>query len=86
MNNIEQIASEILSIDSDVSAVSIRLQRENGEIANTMNKAQSTFGDQQAGQQLVNTLYRILQNVNNADGSLNIVRQEMRDYIQMLQK
>ncbi len=86
MNSIEQITSELLTVDSDISNYSIRLLRESGELTNTMNKAQSAFGDQQAGQGLVNTLYRTLQNVVTAESSLHLVRQEIHDYIQNMQK
>ena len=86
MSNMEEIIDELLSIDSDISTLEIRLQRERGEITNTMNKAQSAFGDQQAGQGLVTTLYRTLQNIVVADSSLSIARQEIRDCIQNMKK
>ena len=86
MSNIDQISNELLSIDADISTHAVKLQREKGEIVNTMNKAQSAFGDQSAGQGLVSTLYRTLQNINNAESSLQMVRQEIREYIQNLHK
>lgn len=86
MSSIEQITSELLSIDSDISTYAVRLQRERGEITNTMNKAQSAFGDQQAGQGLVTTLYRTLQNIVTADSCLHLVRQEIHDCIHNMQK
>lgn len=86
MNNMEEIVNELLSIDSDISTHAVKLQRERGEITNTMNKAQSAFGDQQAGQGLVTTLYKTLQNIVVADSSLNLVRQEIRDCIHNMQK
>jgi len=86
MSSVEQITTELLSIDFDISTYEVRLQRERGEITNTMNKAQSTFGDQQAGQILVTTLYRTLQNIVTADSSLHLVRQEIHDCVQNMQK
>lgn len=86
MSSIEQIISELLSVDSDISTYAVKLQRECGEITNTMNKAQSAFGDQPAGQGLVTTLYRTLQSITTADSSLHLVRQEIRNCIQSLQK
>lgn len=86
MSSIEQITSELLSVDSDISTYAVRIQREGGEITNTMNKAQSVFGDQQAGQNLVASLYRTLQNIVIADSSLHLVRQEIHDCIQSMHK
>ncbi len=86
MSNIEQISNELFSIDSDISTYVARLQREQGEMVNTMNKAQSVFGDQQPGQGLVAILYKTLQNINNADSALQLVRQEIQECIQNLHK
>ena len=86
MNNIETIVNEMIVINSDLSTHTVRLQREQGEITNTMNKVQRTFGDQQSGQILVSTLYRTLQNVITAESSLNNLKQEINNYINNIQK
>ena len=86
MGNVEQIVNELLVVDSDISTYSIRLERERGEITNTMNKIQSSFGDQPAGQNIVTILYKSVQNIVNADSALYISRQEIKKYVQNLQK
>lgn len=86
MSNIDQIVNELLVVDSDISTCSVSLERERGEITNTINKVQSTFGDQHAGQYVVTTLYKTLQSIVNADSALYITRQEIKKYVQNLQK
>ena len=84
MNNFEELVNELQSIDSQLANHSVMIQREQSEITNTMNKAQGTFCG--AGQGLVTTLYRIMQNSIVADSSLNLVREEIRECIYNLQK
>lgn len=86
MSKIEEITNELMVVDSEISTIDVRIQREQGEIANTMNKAQSTFGDQQAGQQLVAMLQKTLQSMIYANGSLQSVKQKIHGYVQNIQK
>lgn len=86
MSSIEQISGEMQAVDAELSGYAARLQRENGEITSIMNKAQSAFGDQQAGRACVATLYRTLQNVAAADSFLHLVRQEIRGFVQNIRK
>ena len=86
MGQIEQIVNELLAVDSDLSAYTFRLERERGEIVNTINKAQSAFGNQHDALILVTTLYKTVQSIVNADTALYIARQEIKKYIQNLQK
>ena len=86
MGNVEQIVNELLVVDSDISACSVSLERERGEISNTMNKIQSSFGNQPAGQNVVTILYKSLQSLVNADSALYISRQEIKKYVQNIQK
>ena len=86
MNNVESIINELMVIDSELPTHYVRLQREQGEITNTMNKVQSAFSDQQAGQILVSTLYKTLQNVIAAESSLNNLKQEITKCINNLKK
>lgn len=86
MSSIDQIAGELLAIDSGISDCELILQRERGEIANTMAKAQDGFGDQQAGQRLVASLYKILQDIITADSSLHSARQGLHGCVQNIQK
>lgn len=86
MGQVEQIVNELLAVDSDISAYTVRLERERGELTNTINKAQSTFGNQQEAMILVTTLYKTVQSIVNADTALYLARQEIKKYIQNLQK
>ena len=86
MSSFQEIIGELMAVDAELSAYEASLQREQDEINNTMQKAQSTFGDQQAGQGLVNTLYKTLQNTVFAESALNMVRQSIRNRIVNMQK
>lgn len=86
MGQVEQIVNELLAVDSDISAYTVRLERERGEITNTINKAQSTFGNQQGGLILVTTLYKTVQSIVNADSALYLARKEIKKCVQNLQK
>lgn len=81
MSKVNQIVNELLVIDSDISAHTAKLERERNEITNTINKAQHTFGNQQAGTALVTALYKTVQRIVSADGDLYLVRQEIKKYI-----
>ena len=85
MSQIEQIVNELLVIDSDLSTYAVKLERERGELTNTINKAQSAFGRQQDGSLLVTTLYKTLHSIVNADSALYLARQEIKKYVQNLQ-
>lgn len=86
MSSIDQITDELKAVDSELTTYENNIQREQGELSNTMNKVQSAFGNQHAGQSIVSTLYKSLQNLIVADGSLNCVKQEINSYIQELEK
>lgn len=86
MISIEGIVNEIKLIEDDMAAYTVRLERERGEVTNTMNKAQEAFSDQQAGQQLISALYQVLQDLVDAGSILYLVRAELRDYIREIQK
>ena len=86
MNSIDNIVNELLVINSDISKYMTTLERERGEITGTIAKVQSTFGDHQAGQRLVLTLYKTLQTAVSADNSLYTVCQEICKCIQNLKK
>ena len=86
MSRIEQIINELLVVDSDLSTYTVRLERERGELTNTINKAQSAFGNQQDAMILVTTLYKTVQSIVHADTALHLSRQEIKKYIQNLQK
>lgn len=86
MSSIEEIANELLAIDSSIDYIESVFQRETSEINNTINKAQSTFSDQLPGQGIVNTMYKTIQNIIAADSSMHSLRLELRDYIQNIKK
>ena len=86
MGNVDQIVNELLVVNSDISTYSVRLERERGEITNTINKVHSAFGDQQAGVNIVMKLYKTLQRIVSAESALYLTRQEIKKYVQNLQK
>ena len=86
MSSIDQIIDELMAVDSELSTYMNHIQREQDELTNTMSKVQNTFGNQHAGQSIVSTLYKTLQNIVVADGSLNCVKQGINRYMQELQK
>ncbi len=86
MMNAEQIKNELLRIDSNVSTYATGLERECGEMTDTMNKTQSVFGDQQPGQELVSTLYRTMEKLITSEKTLQILRQEIHNCVLNVQK
>lgn len=86
MSKIEEITNELMIIDSEISSLDIRFQREQGEISDTMEKVQKTFGKQQTAHQLVAILQKTLQNLIFANGSLQGVKQKIHMYIQNIKK
>ena len=86
MNSVEQICGEIAVINAMVSHHSERLERERGELLNTMNKAQSAFASQEAGQDLVKTLLHVISSVVSADGALHQLKSDLSDFPRQMQK
>ena len=86
MGNVEDIIIKMKAIESDVSTNAVMLERERGEIINTMNKTQSVFSDQRPGQELVSTLYKILQNLATVDSEMYLVKNDIEEFIRSLQK
>ena len=86
MHNIEQIVSELLSIDAGLTNDTVRVQQERQDIIDAMNKVQSVFGDQQPGQLLVTTLYSTMQNMIATENSLYLVKQKIHECIENIKK
>ena len=86
MGQIEQIVNELLVVDSDLSSYTVKLERERGELTNTINKVQCTFGNQQEGVALVKALYKTVEIIVNAGTALYLARQEIKNYINNVQK
>jgi len=86
MINVEQISGELKVIDEAASKHSLRLESENGEILNTMGKAQETFGDQPSGQMLVTSLSYVINNIMKANSALYLLKSDIREFIQQIQK
>ena len=70
MNSIEQIVRQLTGIDS----------RSDGHISRmeNMDKIQSVFGNQPAGQELVKQLYGVINEVVMADSAMNELKSEIR--------
>ena len=62
------------------------LERERNYILETMEKVQSNFGDQKAGQQLVITLYNVINTLAEADSALYRLRSRIAPYISQTRK
>ena len=83
----------ILEFDEQLNALSERakesmdrLERERGYVIETMQKTQSSFGDQSAGQKLVAALYRVNNALTAADSALYAIRSRIGSYIQQTRK
>jgi len=86
MINFDQIRSELLLIDNYATRHTEHLDRERGYIIEAMNKAQETFGDQEAGQNLVITLSYVINNLVSADSAIYHLKSDIHEYIQQIQK
>ncbi len=86
MINIEEICSELQKTDTSISVVMQRIERQQSEISNTMNKAQSNFCSTQEGQQFVQELYASLNKMIEANGSLSSLRSKLTQAISNLKK
>ena len=86
MTGIDQIGVELTVIDADASRHSERLTRERGEIINTINKTQTTFGDQEPGQSLIITLSHVINNAVNAESAIDRLKSDIREYIRQIQR
>lgn len=86
MSKIEEITNELMVVDSEISTLDSRFQQEQGEISNTMEKAQKAFSEQQNAHQLVAILQKTLQSMIFANASLQGVKQTIRIYIQNIKK
>jgi hypothetical protein len=86
MISIEDINSELRSVDTQVSESSYGI-RHIGELAmQSLSRAQSEFSDQQAGRTLINALSLIQASCNDAANSVNQVSVESKSIISRLQQ
>lgn len=86
MSHIDQIVNDLIIADSELSLHTVRIEHESSEITNTINKAQSTFNNQQPGVALINSMYKTLQQIVKADSALSLARQEIKNYITSCKK
>lgn len=86
MLSIEEICRELQKIDRTCTDISGRLERERGEIINSMNKAQSTFGGTQEGQGVVLRFSDALNKIVYADDSLYSLRSSIQQLINRIKK
>lgn len=61
-----------------------RLERERGYLLESMDKVQGTFGDQQAGSQMVTDLFQALNHAAMADSALYAASVELKSYINQI--
>ena len=78
MNSIEQIVRQLTGIDSRSDGHISRMERERSYILENMDKIQSVFGNQPAGQELVKQLYGVINEVGMADSAMNELKSEIR--------
>lgn len=86
MVSIEQLCRDLKRITDDVSGYVQYLEREREEILNSMNKVQGTFGDQQAGQQIVTLLMHSINDLSKADSSFYVIQSRINEYINYITK
>lgn len=86
MSKIEEITNDLMNVSSEISSLDNQIERDQGEISNTMSKAQSSFGDQLPGQHFVSMLMKAMQSMVYANGELQGVKQSIQNYIQSIQK
>ena len=86
MMSIEQLCRDLLRVSEDISGYEKRMEREREETRMTMEKVQSTFGDQTAGQQIVAELYYCINDLAKADSSFYMIRSMINEYINSITK
>lgn len=86
MSPIEEITNDLLVVDTEITALDARIENEENEIANSMQKAQGAFGEQQATQQVVALLQNTLHCMVLANGSLQGVKVGIHNFINNIKK
>lgn len=86
MSSIDLIVNELLAVDADILKCAHILERERGEIANSIQKVQGSFANQQEGVNLVTILLEIIKKIANADAALFITSQEIKKYVRNLKQ
>ncbi len=77
MSNIEDLCRELQRADELVATITQRLEAEQAEISNSMNKAQNIFGTIREGQYLVQELFSALNRLIYANDALCSLRSEI---------
>ena len=84
MASITDIAMHTARIGEKAENVSRSLELEAQEIASLMSRIQSTFGDQEAGQEAVVQLHHALTNLNTAGSSMRTLKEQSKNFIARL--
>ena len=78
--NIIELGERLRTVSERAGQNVERLQRESQYVTETMQKVQSNFGGQPAGQQLVTALYGVINSLGAADSALNALRSRIAIY------
>ena len=84
--NIIELGERLRAVSERAGQNVGNLQRESQYVTETMQKVQSSFGDQLAGQQLVTALYSVINSLGAADSALNALRSRVAVYNSEIRK
>lgn len=79
--NIIELGEQLRAVGERINGNIQNLERERNYVLETMQKVQSSFGDQPAGQQIVTQLYSVINSLAAADSSLNALHARIDPYI-----
>ena len=84
--NIQEFCEQLSALSERARESVEKLERERNYVLETMQKTQSSFGDQPPGQKLVTTLYHVNNALTAADSALYTLRSRIESYTQQIRK
>ena len=86
MRNISEICGELQRADQRLNQHSERVLSQSQSVSNVMEDIQSTFGDQNDGQQAVRALYNAINQCSSTDSILYQARHQLQILVNTLCK
>ena len=78
--NIIELGERLRAVSERTGKNAENLRRESQYVTETMQKVQSNFGNQSAGQQMVTALYNVINSLGAADSTLNALHSRIEVY------
>jgi hypothetical protein len=78
--NIIELGERLRAVSERAGKNADNLRRESQYVTETMQKVQSNFGNQSAGQQVVTALYNVINSLGAADSALNALNSRIAVY------